>query len=95
MPDSSKQRWSRGEIEERGKRDVARRRARQPEHAWHALALIGSVGWPIVLLTTGGALLGRLCDLRWHTGVHFTLALLTLGAGLGTWAAFRAVRGER
>lgn len=86
--------WSRGDLLERGKRDVARRRRRGSDGFWHALSLVGSVGWPIVLLATGGALLGRYADSIWGTGVRFTLMLLALGAGLGTWAAFRSLRGK-
>jgi ATP synthase protein I len=86
-------RFSRGDIEARSRRDLERRRARGNDDFWRALAMIGSVGWPIVLLTLGGALLGRVCDTHWHTGVRFTLMLLALGASLGTWAAFRTVRG--
>jgi ATP synthase protein I len=55
------------------------------------LALVGSVGWPIVLLATGGALLGRYLDGRWGTGIRFTLALLTLGTAAGTFIAYRTV----
>jgi len=77
------------------RRDVERRRRRAPEsHFWRSLALVGSVGWPIVLLATGGALLGWHLDQRWQTGVRFTLALLTVGTTLGTWGAFRAVKGD-
>ncbi len=81
---------------DRGKRDVERRRRRSSEgdRFWHALGLVGSVGWPIVLLATGGALLGRLADAHWDTGVRFTLLALALGVSLGTWAAFRALRGD-
>jgi Putative F0F1-ATPase subunit Ca2+/Mg2+ transporter len=50
------------------------------------------VGWPIVLLATGGAFLGRYLDVRGDTGVRFTLLLVTVGAALGTWIAFRTLR---
>jgi len=83
----------RDDARERARRDVERRRRREPGgRFWHAVALIGSVGWPIVLLATGGALLGRYADGRWDTGVRFTLMLLTAGTALGTWIAFRNVR---
>ena len=80
----------------RAARDVERRkRRRQGERFWHALALVGSVGWPIVLLALGGAWLGRALDLRAGSGVRWTLVCLSLGTGLGTWIAFRTVRGKR
>lgn len=80
---------------ERTRRDVERRKQREPAtRFWRAVGLIGSVGWPIVLLATGGALLGRAFDQRWHTGVRFTLMFLTMGTTLGTWLAFRTLRSD-
>ena len=84
----------RGDPRERTRRDIDRFRQRERGgRFWHSLALIGSVGWPIVLLATGGALLGRYCDERFATGVRFTLMLLTMGATLGSIIAYRSVRG--
>ncbi len=86
----------RGDVRDSLRRDMERRKRR--EHGgrlWQSLALIGSVGWPIVLLSTGGAYLGRICDLRWGSGVRFTFVLLSVGATLGTWIAFRTVNGGR
>lgn len=75
------------------RRDIDRRRGREPEgRFWRSLALIGSVGWPIVLLAMGGVLLGRSLDAQLGTGVQFTLMLLTVGTVLGTWIAFRTLR---
>jgi predicted F0F1-ATPase subunit len=59
---------------------------------WRSMALIGSVGWPIVLLAVGGALLGHELDARWNTGVRFALMLLVAGVIAGGWIAFRALR---
>jgi len=78
---------------ERARRDLSRFRRRESGNRfWHSLSLIGTVGWPIVLLATGGALLGRHLDGRLHTGVHLTLILLTLGTALGCFAAYRSLR---
>lgn len=86
----------RGDARERTRRDLDRFRQREPGgHFWRSLALIGSVGWPIVLLATGGALLGRSLDGRLGGGVRFTLILLTLGTVLGSSIAYRSLRGER
>jgi predicted F0F1-ATPase subunit len=88
--------FRRADARARARRDIERRRRRAPEsHFWRSLALVGSVGWPIVLLATGGALLGWHLDHRWATGVRFTLALLSIGTTLGTWAAFHAVKSDR
>jgi predicted F0F1-ATPase subunit len=79
---------------ERTRRDVERlRRRKSGESFWRSFALIGSVGWPIVLLAVGGAMLGRLLDAHWGTGVHCTLVLLTVGAALGSALAYRTLGG--
>ncbi len=87
---------SRGaETRERTRRDVDRLRRREPGgRFWRSLGLIGSVGWPIVLLATGGALLGRRLDARLGTGVRFTLTLLAVGTVAGSFVAYRTVRGN-
>lgn len=83
------------EARERTRRDLERFRRRESGgQFWRSLALIGGVGWPIVLLATGGALLGRSLDSRLGTGVRFTLILLTVGTALGSLIAYRSVRGE-
>lgn len=60
---------------------------------WRSLALVGSVGWPIVTLATAGAFFGHMLDVRWHAGVRWALVLLTLGTTIGCWMAWRAARG--
>lgn len=53
------------------------------------LAQIGVLGWTIVTPILLGLLAGHQLD-RWlHTGVTFAAALLTVGAGLGLWFAWR------
>jgi len=85
----------RDDLRRRARQDLGRRKRREPPgRFWQAVALMGSVGWPIVLLATGGALLGRWADQRWDTGIRFTLMLLTIGTTLGTWIAFRTLRGH-
>ena len=95
MTDKQRPEFSRDDARQRAERDLARLRRRAPEgRFWHSVALIGSVGWPIVLLATGGALLGRWMDARFGTGIRLTLILLSMGTCLGAWLAFRAVRGD-
>lgn len=89
-------RFKRADVRTRSERDVARLRRRgQGPSFLRSMALIGSVGWPIVLLATGGALAGRYLDARWGAGVRFTFMLVFLGAAVGTALAFRSVRGGR
>ncbi|MEX1365560.1 MAG: AtpZ/AtpI family protein [Nannocystaceae bacterium] len=86
----------RGDLHQRAQDDLDRHRRREPDgRFWHAAALMGSVGWPIVLLALGGAWLGRVIDARVGHGVRWTLMFVVLGAGLGTFMALRSVRGPR
>ena len=86
----------RADARERTRRDVERRRRRDPSGGfWAALSLVGAVGWPIVILTVGGAWLGHLLDMKWRSGVSLTLFLLTAGAFLGSLAALRTLRSRR
>jgi predicted F0F1-ATPase subunit len=94
MRDSA-ERFRRGDPRARAERDIDRIERREPAgRFWRSVALIGSVGWPIVLLATGGAVGGRYLDTHWSTGVRFTLMLLFIGTVLGTGLAFRSIRGN-
>jgi ATP synthase protein I len=55
------------------------------------VALVGAVGWAIVLPAVGGAFLGRLLDRRLGSGILWSAALIGLGAVLGAWTAWRWV----
>lgn len=93
---SQDQRFSRADMRERTERELSRYRRRQPGGKfWRSIALIGSVGWPIVLLALGGAWLGRFCDAHLHSGIRCTALLLCVGAGFGTYTAFRTLRKEQ
>ncbi|MGE0813346.1 MAG: AtpZ/AtpI family protein [Vicinamibacterales bacterium] len=78
-------------------RDLARHAHRQPGEAsfWHSLAVLGAVGWPIVLATVGAALGGRWLDARQGTGITFTLASLVAGVVVGTAIAWHLVKPGR
>ena len=67
------------------KRDLNRYVRREPGSAsfWQSLGLLGSVGWPIVIATAGGALAGRWLHARWNTGIWLTLLLVVAGAVAG------------
>ena len=87
--------FRRGDTRERTQHDLDRLRRREPGGGfWHSFGLIGSVGWPIVLLATGGALLGRFIDGRLGSGIRATLILLTVGTTLGCLVAYRALRSD-
>jgi len=58
------------------------------------LAMIGAIGWTIVLPTLGGIFLGRWLDRIFAAGVFWTLGLLTLGLGIGCYLAWKRMEGE-
>lgn len=83
-------------------RDIDRFTRREPpgRSFWHSLSVIGTIGWSIALPAAGGAWLGHRLDLRFDSGVRFTLMLLTAGVMIGSVVAWRAVgshtqRGDR
>jgi len=91
MPDDS---LHRQDARDRTGRDLERLARRRPAGLAASIALIGSVGWPIVLLGVGGGLLGRWLDQLWHLRIAATLVLLLAGVAAGSYIAYRAVRGR-
>ena len=67
------------------RRDLSRysRRESGDTSFWQSLSVLGSVGWPIVLATAGGALAGRWLHARWNTSIWLTLVLVVAGAVVG------------
>ncbi|MEZ5670683.1 MAG: AtpZ/AtpI family protein [Alphaproteobacteria bacterium] len=58
------------------------------------LAMIGALGWLVVLPTLGGVALGRWLDDRYGTGIFWTGALIVAGVAVGSWLAWRRM-GEK
>ncbi len=85
----------RGDARDQTRRDLERLSHRQPPGLGASIALIGSVGWAIVLLGVGGGLLGHYLDALLHLGIASTLILILLGTGFGTYVAYRSLRGKR
>lgn len=80
--------------------DAVARRQRQ-RRIWQAsgerplarnLAMVGSLGWLIVVPALLGAFAGRWFDQKLGTGITFTAALLVVGMALGCWLAWRRIR---
>jgi ATP synthase protein I len=78
-------------------RDVERLARREPagRSFWRSLSVLGTVGWSIAVPAVAGAWLGHRLDLRWESGVRFTLMLLVAGVILGSVIAWRVVREHR
>jgi ATP synthase protein I len=78
-------------------RDVDRYSRREPSSQafWRALSVLGTVGWSIALPAAAGAWLGHRLDMRFDTGVRFTLMLLTAGVMAGSFVAWRVIRSHQ
>jgi ATP synthase protein I len=58
------------------------------------LAMVGVLGWTIVLPTLAGTFAGRWLDRSLATGVFWTLGLLVAGLALGCTLAWKRMHGE-
>lgn len=69
--------------EREGERSIARN-----------LAMIGALGWTIVIPPLIGVFVGRWLDGMFSSGVFWTLGLLVLGLTLGCWLAWSRMHKE-
>jgi ATP synthase protein I len=79
--------------------DEVRRQARRFEagrkrSVWRGLAQVGTVGWMISLPCVLGAFVGRWLDDHYHTGLFWTLSLLTAGLASGCYSVWRSIHRE-
>jgi ATP synthase protein I len=58
------------------------------------LAMIGALGWTIVLPTLIGIFLGRWLDQHFNAGIFWTLGLLVAGLTLGCTLAWKRMHSE-
>jgi ATP synthase protein I len=58
------------------------------------LAMIGVLGWTIVLPTLLGLFAGRWLDRQFHMGIFWTLGLLVVGLTAGCMLAWRRMHSE-
>jgi ATP synthase protein I len=57
------------------------------------LAMIGALGWTIVLPTLAGIFVGRWLDRHFTMGIFWTLGLLVAGLALGCTLAWKRMHG--
>ncbi len=71
-------------------------RTRDSRHGtfWRGLASVGAVGWMVSLPAVLGALVGRWLDVKFASGIFWTLSLLVGGLMLGCASAWRHVDRE-
>jgi len=60
----------------------------------HNLAMIGVLGWTVVLPTLLGLFAGRWLDRQFHMGIFWTLGLLVVGLTAGCMLAWRRMHSE-
>ena len=58
------------------------------------LAMIGSLGWSVVVPTLIGTFAGRWLDRHFVTGIFWTLGLLVAGLAVGCGIAWRRIHSE-
>ena len=58
------------------------------------LAMIGALGWTIVLPTLLGIFAGRWLDRQFDMGIFWTLGLLTAGLAIGCMLAWKRMHSE-
>jgi ATP synthase protein I len=58
------------------------------------LAMIGALGWLIVVPTLIGMFTGRWLDAQYGTGIFWTASFLFVGLVIGCWLAWRRVHRE-
>jgi ATP synthase protein I len=58
------------------------------------LAMIGALGWTIVVPALAGIFAGRWLDRRFESGIFWTLSLLTAGLTLGCTLAWKRIKSE-
>jgi ATP synthase protein I len=58
------------------------------------LAMIGVLGWTIVLPTLLGLFAGRWLDRQFHMGIFWTLGLLVVGLTIGCMLAWKKMHSE-
>lgn len=67
----------------------ARARARGGPSLWAQASWVGTVGWLVAVPIVVGALLGRLLDRRFDSGITWAMAGLSLGVLVGGYALWR------
>ena len=73
-------------------KQARRSRMSQKPNLWGAFGIVGTVGWMVVVPALFGIVLGRYLDVRFHSGIFWTLSLLMAGLALGCMAAWRHIQ---
>jgi len=75
-----------------GRRKLRELHEREGERSfWSGVAMLGLVGWMVVIPTLIGIYIGRWLDERLGWGLFWTLTLMMLGLAAGCYNAWRAI----
>lgn len=91
LPSSAERFISR--VASREERMVRRKKEGAPNVA-RAVALVGLIGWTVVLPMLIGIAIGTWIDHRWPSRFSWTLMLLVAGLAFGCWHAWDRIRQE-
>ncbi len=61
----------------------------------HSMAILGVIGWSVVLPTLIGVAAGIWIDAHWQSRISWTLILMVAGLLLGCANAWRHIRGDQ
>ena len=73
----------------------ALRAERHRKDVWAPIAILGFVGWSVVVPTLAGAALGAWIDHRWPDRYSWTLMLLIAGLALGCLNVWMRIRRDQ
>jgi ATP synthase protein I len=74
---------------------MIRRRRQGDRGYWRPMALIGVVGWTVVVPMLIGIAIGTWIDHRWPSRFSWTLMLLVAGLGIGCVMAWTRIKREQ
>ena len=73
---------------------MVRRKKEGAPSVFRAVALVGLIGWSVVLPMLFGIVIGTWIDHRWPSRLSWTLVLLVAGLAAGCWNAWNRIRQE-
>jgi ATP synthase protein I len=74
---------------------LIRRAKQQPHNFWHAVSLVGLIGWTVVVPMLAGIAVGSWIDRKWPSRLSWTIMLLFAGLAAGCINAWNRIREEQ
>lgn len=92
MPETPEQRMLR---DVGAKQDRMLRARKEKTGNWRAIAILGVVGWSVVIPTLIGVAVGAWIDHRWPSRFSWAVMLLIAGLAIGCVSAWLRIREDR